>query len=188
MCFQHQMPWVLLMDLCNNLEPQWRRNTNPVPSHLHTLSALRLLVTGSFQRVIWDRSGFSVFFDRVLPRVLKAIHIIEPQYISFPDTADQQVEIKSTISVVAPNIIGAVYCTHIGLKAPSPDPFPFLKQKLYHSVNVQIISNANCHPLNVVAHWPGRSHDSWWRIEPWGCVRLKQLVETGGWWVDDLWF
>ena len=66
-------------------------------------------------------------------RVLKAINIIMSQYISFPDTADQLIEIKSTIFAVAPNIIGAIYCTHIGLTVPSPDPFPFLKQKLFMS-------------------------------------------------------
>ena len=175
------------MDLCNNLEPQWRRNTNPVPSHLHVLSfGHRIIIS---EREIRDRSGFSQSsLSCVLLRVLKVINIIMPQYISFLDAADQQVEIKSTIFAVAANIIGAVCGTHIGIKAPSPDPFPFLKQKLYHSVSVQIISNANCHPLNVVAHWPGRAHNSWWRVEPWESIRLKELLEMGGWWVDDLWF
>lgn len=44
--------------------------------------------------------------------------------------------------------------------APSPEAFPFLNRKQYHSINIQIISDEQYNLLNVVAHWPEEAHDS----------------------------
>lgn len=48
---------------------------------------------------------------------------------------------------------------HVRIKAASPDPFPFLNYKQYHSINVQLISDAKYNLLNVVARWPGGAQD-----------------------------
>jgi len=65
------------------------------------------------------------------------------------------------------------YTAHIRIKAPSPDAFPFLNHKQYHSINVQITSDSKYNRLNVVARWPGGAHNYFvlqnsscsWRME-----------------------
>ncbi|XP_051780888.1 putative nuclease HARBI1, partial [Erpetoichthys calabaricus] len=58
-----------------------------------------------------------------------------------------------------PNVIGAVDCTHIAIKAPSQNEFVYVNRKHFHSINVQIISDAKMCLTNVVAKWPGSIHD-----------------------------
>ncbi len=59
-----------------------------------------------------------------------------------------------------PNVIGAIDCTHVRLKPPSVNDYAFINRKNYHSVNVQVICDARLSLLNVVARWPGGTHDS----------------------------
>ena len=59
-----------------------------------------------------------------------------------------------------PGVIGAIDCTHVRIKAPSGDAFAYINRKNFHSVNVQLICDAKCVLLNVVARWPGGTHDA----------------------------
>uniref|UniRef100_A0A674MSP0 Putative nuclease HARBI1 n=1 Tax=Takifugu rubripes TaxID=31033 RepID=A0A674MSP0_TAKRU len=136
----------VLIDLCNQLEPALRSHTlrsNPVPPHVQVLSVLGFLATGTFQRVLGDRVGISQpSISRALPRVLDGINQLATQYIKFPYTPQYQVTVKRGFHNIAglPNTIGAIDCTHVSIKAPSPDSFPYLNRKQYHSINVQLIS------------------------------------------------
>ena len=101
--------------------------------------------------------------SRALPRVVDAIIQLATQYITFPYTAEEQVAVKRGFHRIAglPNTIGAIDCTHVRIKAPSPDSFPYLNRKQYHSINVQLIRDSNNHLLNVVSRFPGGAHDSY---------------------------
>ncbi len=61
-----------------------------------------------------------------------------------------------------PGVVGAVDCTHVRLYgAPfGDDEYLYVNRKGYHSINVQAVCDANFHVLNVVARWPGSTHDS----------------------------
>ncbi|XP_068177256.1 putative nuclease HARBI1 [Antennarius striatus] len=59
-----------------------------------------------------------------------------------------------------PNVIGCIDGTHIPIKAPSQDDGAFVNRKSVHSINVQIIFDAEYRITNVVAKWPGSVHDS----------------------------
>ncbi len=56
-------------------------------------------------------------------------------------------------------MVGVIDCTHVRLKAPSMNDYEFINRKNYHS-NVQIICDAKLSILNMVARWPGGTHDS----------------------------
>ncbi|XP_062295779.1 putative nuclease HARBI1 [Scomber scombrus] len=161
-----RLPRAVLLDICNLLQPNLTKETrrsDPVPSHVQVLTVLGFLATGTFQREIGDRAGVSQSsVSRALPSVIKGLITLSPRYIRFPYTAVDQLQIKQDFHNMAhlPNIIGAIDCTHIRIKAPSPDPFPFLNRKQYHSINVQLISDSKYDLLNVVARWPGGAHDS----------------------------
>lgn len=161
-----RLPRHLLMELCDLLEPQLRRNTlrsHAIPVSVQVLSTLGFLATDSFQREIGDRSGISQpTLSRTMPAVLRAINSLAARFIQFPYEDAQQTVIKMAFYEIAdfPNVIGAIDCTHVRLKPPSVDDYVYVNGKRYHSINVQIICDANMSLLNMVARWPGGTHDS----------------------------
>ena len=161
-----RLPRAILLELCNTLGPALEkptRRSNPVPPHGQVSSTLGFLATGTFQTFVGDRVGISQpSISRILPPVLDGLIKLAPQYIKFPYTAAEQIPIKRGLYSIAglPNTIGAIDCTHVRIKAPSPDPFPCLNRKRYHSINVQVICDADNQLLNVVARYPGGAHDS----------------------------
>ena len=60
-----------------------------------------------------------------------------------------------------PGVIGCVDGTQIRIIAPPSDQEPYyVNRKSYHSINTQVICNSRNKILNVVADWPGSTHDS----------------------------
>ncbi len=59
-----------------------------------------------------------------------------------------------------PNVIGAIDCTHIAIRAPYENKFVYVNRKHVHSINVQVICDSNMTLTNIVAHWPGSAHYS----------------------------
>ena len=59
-------------------------------------------------------------------------------------------------------IVGAIDCTHVRLYgAPmGDDEYVFVNRKGFHSLNVQMICSAKYKVTNIVARWPGSTHDS----------------------------
>lgn len=59
-----------------------------------------------------------------------------------------------------PGVVGAVDGTHVRIQAPSEHEGSYVNRKNYHSINVQVIVAADSRILDVVANWPGSTHDS----------------------------
>ena len=140
------------------LERETQR-TKAIPVHIQLLSTLGLLANGTFQREIGDICGISQpTLSRIMPAVLDAFISLAPIYIQFPYRHHQQPDIKQGFHAIAgfPNIIGDIDCTHIIIKAPSHNKFSYVNRKGLHSINTQIICNANMSLLNIIARWPGQ--------------------------------
>lgn len=152
----------------------------PVP--VQVVSTLGFLATGTFQREIGDRSRISQpTISRTMPAVMAAIKSLSRQYIQFPYNDAQQTVIKRELYEIAgfPNVIGAIDCTHVRLKPPSMNDYAFINRKNYHSINVQVICDARLSLLNVVARWPGGTHDSFiWQNSSVG-TRLQEGALQG---------
>jgi len=175
-CFR--LPRPVLEDLCNYLDPALQSHTqrsNPVPPYAQVLSTLGFLSTGTFQLELGDRVGISKLpISHTLLRVVGAINQLATQY-KFPHTAEEQVTVKRGLNSVAglPKAISAIDCTHMRIKAPSPDPFPYLNHKQYHSINVQLISQN--HLLNVVSRFTAGAHGpSSYRTVLWASALNKE--------------
>lgn len=97
-----------------------------------------------------------------MPAVLEGLIQMTPRYIGFPYAVVEQAQIKMQFAVMSgfPNVIGAIDCTHVAIKAPSENEYAFVNRKQYHSINMQIICDADTILLNVVARWPGTTHNS----------------------------
>lgn len=169
------------------LERETKR-TRAIPVHIQVLSTLGFLATGTFQREVGDRSGISQpSMSKIMPAVLDAIISLGPNYIQFPYTNPQQAEIKRGFHTIAgfPNIIGAIDCTHIAIKTPSHNEFNYVNRKGFHSINVQIICNGHLALLNVVAQWPGGTHDSFIVQNSSVGVRLQGGAVEDGWLIGE---
>jgi len=57
-------------------------------------------------------------------------------------------------------VIGCVDGTHIWIRRPRDHEADYVNRKNYHSINVQVICDHRGKWLNVVARWPGSTHDS----------------------------
>ncbi|CAH0730250.1 unnamed protein product, partial [Brenthis ino] len=114
------------------LKPPTPKNKAVSPVQ-QVLIALEYYACGSFQRCVGDTAGVhKSTVSRIIYRVSRAIAMI-----------------------------GAIDCTHVQIKSPDgPDAENYRNRKLIFSVNVQVICDAKMYITNIVARWPGSSHDS----------------------------
>jgi hypothetical protein len=124
--------------------------------------ALRFYASGSFQGVIADTFGLSQpSVSRAISDVSTALVKRAGNYITFPKEPKLS-EIKGNFYSVAnfPGVIGLIDGTHIRIQAPSDHEDQYVNRKGYHSINVQVIVDCDDKFINIVAKWPGSSHDS----------------------------
>ena len=83
--------------------------------------------------------------------------------ISNSHNAVEQANINAQVAArdSFPTVIGAIDCKHSAIKASSHDEFVTVNVKYFHSINVQIICDAQMQLPNIVARWPGSMHDSY---------------------------
>lgn len=84
-------------------------------------------------------------------------------YIRFPTTEEMITATKMRFEEVynIPGVIGVIDSTHMGISAvPSNIEIAYINRKQYHSINTQIICDADMLILNVNARYPGSTHDS----------------------------
>ncbi|XP_062373197.1 putative nuclease HARBI1 [Sardina pilchardus] len=186
-----RLPRAILLELCAELGPRLERETarsHALPVPLQVLTTLGFLATGAFQRELSDRSGMSQSsLSRAMPAVLDGIIRMSARYVRFPYDAVDQANIKAQFAAIAgfPNEIGAIDCTHIAIKAPSDGEFAYVNRKHFHSLNVQIICDAQMRLTNVVARWPGSTHDSYILTNSMVGNRLEAGRVRDGWLIGD---
>ena len=85
------------------------------------------------------------------------------RYIKFPYNAVEHANIKAQFTARAgfPNVIRAIDCTHIAIKASSHEEFVYVNRKHFHEINVRLICDGLMQLTNIVARWSGSTHDSY---------------------------
>ncbi|XP_053604215.1 putative nuclease HARBI1 [Plodia interpunctella] len=153
----------ILQEIENQLEFNDDRN-NSVPPINQVLCALRFYATGNQLMSVADLNGISVATcSRIVKRVSQAIVSLRREFIRFPDTEVEQHIVKEEFYRIArfPNVLGCIDCTHIKIQSPGGDDAElFRNRKSYMSINMQTISTAKLLITDVVARWPGSTHDS----------------------------
>lgn len=56
--------------------------------------------------------------------------------------------------------MGAIDGTHVRIQAPEEHEEAYVNRHFYHSVNVQLVVDSHCRIIDVVARWPGGTHDA----------------------------
>ena len=150
----------LVKILAKDLEHQTRRGL-PLTPMQQVLIALRFYATGTFQRVIGDLFGVSVFAAcRVIHKVSRAIAKQKRQFLSIPGNL---ADVKRKFYDVGhfPGVIGAIVCTHVRVICPNKEnSMAFVNRKQFYSINVQAVCDSDAFITNIVGRWPGSTHDS----------------------------
>ncbi|XP_061166258.1 putative nuclease HARBI1 [Saccostrea echinata] len=147
------------------LEPSLRHSTNrshSLSTELQILIALRFYASGSFLQVLGDTTGVDKStVSRIVLKVSQSLVSLAPRFIKWP--ADEELtSIKSEFLKLAgfPVVIGCIDGTHARIQGPSENEPAFVNRKGYHSINVQAICDNAGKFTNIVARWPGSTHDS----------------------------
>ena len=189
---KYRMSREVIFLLCNRLEGRLKRPTKrsqSLPVSLQISVALRYFATGSFQSVNGDVHGISRYsVSRAIHSVSSAMcEIMLAEEIVFPMVVIQQRKIKEKFYQIAsfPNVLGTVDGTLVPVIAPTQDEHLYFSHKGYHALNIQGVIGPDLEFLNIVARWPGATHDSLvWR----NCSLSNMFQEediTGGWLLGD---
>ncbi|XP_071119318.1 putative nuclease HARBI1 [Haliotis cracherodii] len=148
--------------VCEKLERRSNRSS-PLPVLTQVLVALRFLATGSFYSLIAD--SYSIISTSSVFRSVRDVCscLIEHlrHFVCMPTGQDAD-KIKKMFFQIAgfPNVLGCLDGTFIRIIAPSRNEVDYLNRKGFHSLNVQMICDANYKFSNCVVKWPGSVHDS----------------------------
>ena len=173
-----------LIDLLHDDLTRHTERSHAVPVDTQVLTALQFYSTGSFQWMVGRSTGLSqLSVSRVITGVTDALCKLADKSLCFPLHQQALTDSKQAFSAIAGfgNVIGSVDCTHIPIKSPSVHEEAYVNRKGVHTINVQAVCDANMRFLDVVAKWPGATHDSF----IWRSSSLRELFEgghiQGGW-------
>ena len=128
------------------------------------LTALRFFACGSFQQVVGDIIGIDKStVSRVVVEFCKALNRQKNDFIKFPLDDDEKDAIKQGFFQMGgfPSVIGCVDGSHIRLlSSPHASQNDYVNRKSFYSINTQFISEHTGKFIDVVAKWPGSTHDS----------------------------
>lgn len=128
------------------------------------LLTLRFYASGSFLITTGDFSGIhKSTASKVINKVSRAIAQLSPLYIKFPNTEEEIGRLRQKFYNIAkfPRCIGALDCTHIKIQSPGDNNSEaYRNRKNFFSINVQTICSPDLKILDIVARWPGSTHDS----------------------------
>ena len=176
-----RFPRSAVLELCAMLASDLQHPTarsHAIPVETQVLAALQFYASGSFQWVVGRSCGLSQASVSVAVNdVTRALVKLAPSFVQFPTEQAEVRANKQAFHAVAgfPNVIGAIDCTHVAIKAPSQNEEAYVNRKGVHTINVQAVCDPNMRLLNVVAKWPGSSHDSY----VWKSSSLHDLFVQG---------
>ncbi|XP_064455042.1 putative nuclease HARBI1 [Ornithodoros turicata] len=158
----HRRGVSVIVDLVRDEMERKTKHSCAVPVELQVLVALKFLASGSFFITCGDTVHVHVSTASRIVRalVLALLHHLH-KYVRFP-IGDEAGSVKETFLRKGgfPGIVGAVDGTHIRIQAPVQHEENYINRKGFHSLNGQVVVDANSYITNVVAKWPGSVHGS----------------------------
>ncbi|XP_034072552.1 putative nuclease HARBI1 [Gymnodraco acuticeps] len=126
------------------------------------LIALRFYACETFYEVIADSMGVHrTTVGEVVTAVSDALARLLDHFVTFP-TDGQIAKVKQNFFFLGdmPNTIGVINCTHVHIQAPRQREWEYVNRKGRHSINVQLVGDADLAITNCVVRWPGSVHDA----------------------------
>jgi hypothetical protein len=148
-----------IIQLITEFEPQLHRNTlrsHALPVSTQILVALRFFASGTFQNIIGDTAGVTQSsVSNIINDVTQLLSQKARIDIKMPtDMVDLQNTMRQFHTLNAfPRVIGAIDGEYIY-------EYIYVNRKRYHSLNIQVISDANRKILSYNVNFPGSTHDA----------------------------
>ncbi|XP_054276396.1 putative nuclease HARBI1 [Macrosteles quadrilineatus] len=143
------------------------------------LVTLKFYASSGFLINVGDQNGIhKSTVSKIVKQVSEAIARLRPQFICMPSTQEEQSKTKLGFFEIArfPNCVGAIDCTHVKILSPGGDNAEYFRnRKGVFSINVQGVCDSSLRLTNIVARWPGSTHDA----HIFTSCRLKQEFENG---------
>ena len=140
--------------LINDIAPKGNTN-NPIPPVDRICAALQFYASGCFQRTDGDTLHVSQSsVSRIVTTVSEALTRKLHQFIHLPCEERRRNTKLFYCTARFPGITGVINCTHVKIQAPSEYEDQYVNRKRFHSINVQVVFDANCYITNMDAEWP----------------------------------
>uniref|UniRef100_A0A0P4WBW8 Putative nuclease HARBI1 n=1 Tax=Scylla olivacea TaxID=85551 RepID=A0A0P4WBW8_SCYOL len=178
---KYRFPRHELILMFEEMEPQLQRRTHhnhTLPTHTQVLLALRFFASGFLQNVTRDTAGLSqASVSRVLEHVFTILSDKSVHEIRMPPTHWDRRRSAYQFYILRnyPRVIGAIDTTHIAIKTPDVDEALYFNHKRYHSLNIQLVSDANGVILSYCSRFPGATPDG----AVWDNSNLKLRFDRG---------
>ncbi|XP_051975359.1 putative nuclease HARBI1 [Xyrauchen texanus] len=177
-----RLPRTKILELFQIVKPHLQRATRrnyALSPEVQLLATLRYFAVGSFMEVVGDslglsKSSVSKTVTTVTPLLLQLMKSI----LVFPKTpeeiqlANQQFYDIDNI----PRVIGIIDGTLIPVLSPKVNEHLYICRKGYPAINVQVVCDHQGMFTDIVAKWPGSTHDSF----AWANSAICQMAEEGG--------
>ncbi|KAJ0169715.1 hypothetical protein K1T71_014900 [Dendrolimus kikuchii] len=166
----------LATDLCNELRPKFKKAKKSTDLSVESkiLTALSFYATGSYQRPVGDINAHSLAQQTVSSVIREVTRCIDSpemrrKYIHFPQNLEERNKIRARFyeKFKMPGILGCIDCTHIAIVRQVENEERFYSRKQYHSLNVQLVCDADMQITSVDASYGGSTHDAFiWNAHP----------------------
>ncbi|XP_067214514.1 putative nuclease HARBI1 [Linepithema humile] len=154
---------MLLQKIENKIQYNTNRNA-AIPPVIQLLVTLRFYATGCFLITAADFCGISeTSAHKIIHRVSPEIAALRNDFIKLPLLSEEIRENEQKFFKVAKfiRVIGCMDCTHIKVESFGGENCELYRnRKGFFSINVQVIINAKLEIIDIVARWPGSTHDS----------------------------
>ncbi|XP_017476545.1 PREDICTED: putative nuclease HARBI1 [Rhagoletis zephyria] len=158
-----QAAWMVLELIRSKIQHKTNKNGAMSPEVMFLIT-LRFFATGCMQRTGGDSSGVSKSSScRAIRRVCRQTALLRERFIKFPVEVEKQRQMQKDFYKIAkfPRVLAAIDCTHVKIQSPGGDDAElFRNRKGYFSINVQTLCDSKLNILDIVARWPGSSHDA----------------------------
>lgn len=128
------------------------------------MATLRTYATGSHLISVGDFiKADKSCISRIVAKVSRAIAGLAPEYIYMPRNRLEILDCQNKFYEILqfPQVIGAIDGTHVKVQSPGrEDAEVFRNRKGFFSLNVQAVTSADYLFRDIVARWPGSTHDS----------------------------
>lgn len=135
-----------------------------VSAEQQLLLTLRFYASDSFLINVGELFGIHYSTaSNIIKKMNIALARLRPKFIKMPSNANEVSKIQNRFYLKAkfPRYIGAIHCTHIKISSPGGNNAEnYRNRKNFFSINVQTISDDQLMIQDIVARWPGSSHDS----------------------------
>ncbi|XP_062375190.1 putative nuclease HARBI1 [Sardina pilchardus] len=162
---RYRLPREAIRQLLEATGEDLRRSTRrsfALTAETQLLAALRFFATGSFLQVVGDGHGLcKASVSRSVQAVTDCLLRLVPEHLTFP-TREEMTGIQGHFFRThhIPQVTGVVDGTLVPILTPHDDGHIYICRKGYAAINCQVVCDHRGIILDVVARWPGSTHDS----------------------------